>query len=298
MSATRKKHLGILLMAGAMLAAPSIDIIAKVLVTRYGMIQIVLSRFVIHAIFFSVLLLVYRRRVAWPSFSHAIAGVLVALSWLLLVASFSVMQVATALTIFFAEPLLLVLLSRLLLQEPLSVRNIAAVVVGLIGVVIVIRPNFTSFGLAILMPLAAAACFAMYMVLNKRIGDSQGYLQFQFWIGCFASLFFTAIILAGPIVEIAELQPRTVGDTTDVLLFLAIGLIGGGVHLCIATALQFTPASVLAPFQYLEIIGATLLGLWVFGSWPDYPTLIGAVIIISAGVFSFHNERRRGIAVP
>nr|WIE91225.1 DMT family transporter [Mesorhizobium sp. WSM4875] len=298
MTKVGQNEIGMVIMAGTMLVSPTLDILAKVLISDFHPVQIVFVRFFIHAIFFLSIIALRGRGFARPCLSHMLAGVLVATQWLLLVASFSMMQVSTALTIFFVEPLLLVVLSFFLLREPLSARNIGAVVVGLVGAAIVIRPNLASFGLIGLMPLGSAACFALYLVLNKRTGAARGYLQMQLWVGTFAAVFFGIIIATMPLLGFSAYALKPISTLPHALLFLGIGVLGGAVHLCIAGALRLTPASVLAPFQYLELIGATLLGLWVFGTWPDYPTLCGAAVIVGAGIYSFNSGRQRTELAP
>ena len=98
-----------------------------------------------------------------------------------------------------------------------------------------------------------------------------------------------AIGTAGGI-DILTAAPPTLNQW---LLLALLGLIATACHLLVVYAYRLVPISVLAPFQYVEIIGATLLGLMVFGDFPDLTTWLGIAIIVGSGIYVFHREARQ-----
>jgi drug/metabolite transporter (DMT)-like permease len=173
------------------------------------------------------------------------------------------MPIPNAIAIFFVEPLILTLMSAAILGEKLGWRRLSAVAAGLIGAMIVIRPNWEAFGPAAVYPLITAVCFASYLLITRVMTQKGGRVALQFWIGFFAML---ALALA-----------TAIGDPLGVPVL---------------NAFARAEAGVLAPLQYLEIISAVLIGWFVFADFPDRLTWIGTAIIIGAGIYVFYRERQ------
>lgn len=210
------------------------------------------------------------------------------------------MGMAEAAAIFFVEPLILTVVSAFFLSERIGWRRIAAVLTGLIGAVIVIRPNFLAVGWAALLPLAAAMSFTAYLLLTKITSRVTDPFIAHFWAGCSGAVFLAGVLMiamvvapdvtvglnAAPIMAIWPTQ-RQWG------LLAGLGLIATITHLLIIVAFSKAPASVLAPLQYFEIIAATALGWVLFDEFPDGWTWVGLAIIVLSGLFVFHRKERR-----
>jgi len=286
------------LMASAMLMLPGIDAFAKLLAATLSPGQVAWGRFV----FQSLLLLAVMRLMGRPLASrqlgvHAARGVLIAIAILLFVWAVKYLPIANALAIFFVEPLLLTLLSAMFLGERVGARRLAAVVVGLVGALVVIRPNWQAFGWAALLPLGTAICFAGYLTLTRHLAVAEDPLAMQFWGGLFAAAVLTVAVALGQGLAVPVLDPAW-PDAREWLLFLGLGVVSTVGHLIIAFAFRHAPAGVLAPFQYLEIISATVLGLVVFGDFPDAVTWLGTALIVGAGLYVFLLERGPAPAIP
>ncbi|SLN12690.1 Riboflavin transporter [Roseivivax jejudonensis] len=290
------KRIGMIAMCIAMAFLPMGDAISKSLTTVISSFEVTLLRAVAQAAFFVPVALVLRRRFTGPvltlgSFGSAVMIVTVTYS---LITAFSVMPIATAIAIFFLEPLVLTVLAGILLGEVPGPRRFAAVGVGLVGALIVIRPNFAEFGPVVLMPLLAACAYALNMIIMRRSSGRQSPLSFQFG----ASLFGAAILVAlelgrtalgrGSVLEAAA--PGWVLPAA-----LAAGALAMVTFLLITFAFGKVEASILAPFQYLEIVGAVLVGFLVFGDLPDAMTVLGTSIILGSGIYVFHRERKRDL---
>lgn len=227
----------------------------------------------------------------------AFCGFLTAVMLAALIGAFTVMPIATAIAIFFVEPLLLTVISALILREPTGWRRFAAVGVGLVGTLIVIRPNFASFGPLALLPLLAALSFAGYAATIRSMSGAASALTMQFWITLFGALFMTAGV--GGLAGMGLLQFAAPVLPPDTWLLIAAGAgLSAFTFLLFTEAFKRTPASTLAPFQYLEIVGATLAGYVIFGDFPDLLTWAGTAIILASGLYVFHRERQAGAPPP
>jgi drug/metabolite transporter (DMT)-like permease len=189
---------------------------------------------------------------------------------------------ATALQ--FTSPLFMTALSALLLSEKVGRHRWGAVLAGFVGVLIMARPlpghmNVPGVTLGVLSALGAAGA----MVAIRQISDTERgpTIVFYFTLGG------VALGAVGSAFGWVTPDPQTLG-----LLILA-GLIGGVGQLFLTEALRQAPIGVIAPFDYTQLIWATLLGLVIWGELPHPLTLIGAVLVAASGVYILHRELRR-----
>lgn len=195
----------------------------------------------------------------------------------------SYIDLATATAIAFVEPMAITILSFLILKETVGIRRWSAVVVGFIGVLVVIRPGFGMAHWAVLLPVLSASTGACYNVLTRIVArhDSNA-----------ASLFYSALVgclglsLAMPFIWQAPSWDQW-------LLLAALGFTGGLAHTLVIRAFSFASASIVAPFIYLQLLWAIVIGFFWFGNWPVLTTWIGAAIIIATGLYTAHRERVR-----
>lgn len=280
---------GLLITAITFLFAPGMDILAKMLTEFHSPGQIVFGRFLVQTVLLVPLLLLmgqYGR----PRPAHWLAGACLAAALLCLNAALEVMPVANAIAIFFVEPLILTVLSAIILKEHIGWRRIAAVIVGLIGALVVLRPNWAAYGIHAILPLGTAVFFAFYVLVNRVMTQGGARLALQFWTGVASALIIGVACLWGNAAGIRSLALDLPGSEAA-WLFLAMGALAVVTHQLILLALSMIPASVLAPMQYLEIVSAVLLGWLVFGDFPDALTWLGTAIIIGSGIYVFHRER-------
>ncbi len=283
------------LMVGATMLLPVGDTFSKLLTGHVPALEVTFWRLVCQslAVWIAAMLLPARRRGASLSPILAMGGLTTAATLGFLISSFSVMPIATAIAIFFVEPLLLTLMSSVFLGEQVGWRRYLAVVVGLLGAVVVIRPNWASFGAASLLPLGAAVSFAGNMVLIRLASESRSGLTIQCGMSLYAALLLGAALW--PAAALGWLDWQGAASPGFVWpLYALMGVIAAITYLMIAEAFRRAPASVLAPAQYFEILGATLLGYLVFGDFPDALTWVGTAIILGSGLYVFHRERQAG----
>lgn len=286
----RQKTLGMTLMACAMLLVPTLDVVAKLLMERLTPLEVSASRFIVQSL---VLLPLVVRGVSRAGIKPALLfpGCFLACALLAFNHAIREMPIANALAIFFAEPLILTILAWLLLKETLDRRRLVAIMTGLVGVAIILRPNVAEFGLISFYPLATAFLFAFYMLTSRHLLKSVRPVHLQFWTGVSASCFLVAVLLvtgaAGPAIS----RAMTLSGY-EVILLIALGCLAALTHQLIVQALSLVEANTVAPFQYLELVSAVALGWLIFGDFPDSLTWLGASIVVASGLAVFRADRR------
>lgn len=282
---------GMICMAAAMLLLPVSDTISKILTGHLSAVEVATARLAAQGLCLLPLAILMRQRLCGSMFSPivALSGGLVMVTLTSLIWAFSVMPIATAIAIFFAEPLILTALVGPLLGERIGPRRMISVVVGLLGVLIIVRPG-GGFGPAAFLPVVAAFCYALNMIVLRKASGSRSSLTVQCGATFYACLGMVALSFY------LNVSGQLESSLTDLPgwawgAILASGAFAAGSFILIAEAFRQAEAGILAPFQYLEIIGATVAGYLMFGDFPDGLTWIGIVIILSAGLYVFWREQ-------
>lgn len=190
---------------------------------------------------------------------------------------------ADAAAVAFLEPLLITALAHAFLKEKVGPRRWIAVVVGLIGVIVVIRPGFGMAHWGILLALLTAVCAATYVILTRicsRHDSAATSLAYSSLAGV------TLLTLVMPFVW----QPA---GYQHWLLFAGLGLAGGYGHFLVIKAFGKAPGSTLAPFLYVQMLWIVAIGWFWFGDWPTAATWIGIALIVGSGLYALHRERIR-----
>jgi S-adenosylmethionine uptake transporter len=281
---------GMMLMAAAMIVAPTVGAMGKWLSGAVSPGEIAWARFVFQAAFLAPLVALRWRGVGPHLGLQMLRGVLMAGATLCFFAAVRVLPLADAMAIFFIEPLVLTVLSAVFLSEPIGWRRVSAAIVGFGGALIVIQPSYRVFGLESILPVGSAVCLATYLMLTRRLAVGGDPVMLQFSASIFGSIALTIALVAGDVFDIDTFQPSW-PSTFEWLFLAAMGGIATVSHQLIVHAFQLTRASILAPFQYLEIISATALGFFVFGDFPEPTMWLGLTIIVGAGLYVFNRER-------
>jgi drug/metabolite transporter (DMT)-like permease len=193
------------------------------------------------------------------------------------------LPLAEATAINFVSPAFITALSIVVLGEVVGWRRWTALAVGLLGVLIVVRPGSEAFQPAALLPVLSAAFWALAAVMTRRMSGIDPPATTLFWTAGIGFLLLSAILPFGAVLP----SWREVG------LGLLIGLVSSAAQWVVVLAYRIAPASVLAPFSYAQLLTSTALGALVFAAWPDAWTLLGAAVIIGSGLYTAHRERVR-----
>ncbi len=285
--------LGIAMMVAFCALAPLIDVAAKFAAQSVSVGQVTLARMVVQALLMVPVLLVLRRNVrltlrqlGWL----ALRAALLLGSTFTFVSALQVMPVADALAIAFVEPFIILALGAVLFGDLVGPRRIAAAVVGFVGALLVIQPNFAEFGAVALFPLGTALFFALYMLVTRRISREVDPEPMQFhtaWIGV---LLFAPVLALGALGEV-EVLALSNPEGVVWLQLCCVGLAASVAHMAITYALRYAPSATLAPLHYLEIVTAVLFGYLFFGDWPNPLSWAGIMVITGSGLYIIARER-------
>ncbi len=288
-----KTLIGILLMAAFALIAPGMDACAKLIGDTVAVGQVAATRFLAQAVLLFPLALArgwLHRPDAHEAGLHLARAALLLVATAFFVAALRALPIADAIAIFFVEPFILTLMGGLLLGEPLGPRRYIACGVGFAGALLVIQPSFREVGLVAFLPLVTALCFASYMVLTRRMTSHMHPITLQVYTGLAALALAVPLLWAFDGSGIAPLDPVWPARR-ELWLLAGLGLIATLAHVCISFALTFAPASMLAPIQYLEIVGATVLGFVLFEDLPGRVAFAGIALIVGSGLYVYLRER-------
>ena len=195
------------------------------------------------------------------------------------------MPLANVTAILQALPLAITMAAALFLSEPVGWRRWTAILVGFVGVLIVVRPGLEGFNIYSLSALMAVIFITVREISTRKLTSEVPTITVVLSTAVGSAL-FAGIMMIG-----SEL------DTVSALSWLLI--LGAAVAVSIATllsvmAMRIGEIGFVSPFRYTSMLGAIGLGILLFGDWPDQPTLVGTLIIVSTGIYTFHREKTIG----
>jgi len=215
---------------------------------------------------------------------HLLRGGLGMLGSFLAFYAYSRLPLADAYAIIFATPLLITALSVPILGEPVGWRRWSAVLVGFAGVLIMLRPGVAPIGAGSLAALGAACASACAILLVRKLSVTETTTSIAFYSS------FTVLVLTSALFGHAFVVPGLV----DLALMAASGLLGGSALLILIAAYRRSPAALVAPFQYTQMLWAIVLGALFWGDLPEAAMLLGAAIVAASGLFIVYRETALG----
>ena len=277
LAATRPVLSGVALMAIAALSIPTVDAMIKVLTATYEPAFIAWARFAATLIFVVPLVWWREGRTALRPQDlprHVLRAAFMVGAMIAFVAALAVVPITTALGGLFLSPLIVAVLAVVVLRERPTWRRIAAVVIGFAGAMAVLQPG-AGLPLGGLWAVLAGALWAGYAICARLTGQGQ-----DSTLLALATQTALAVLVLFPF-ALWQWPPLALAT---VLLIGAIGLLSGICHLLMLEAYRRSEATVLAPLMYLELITATVLGLMLFGDWPNGLAWFGMILVVAAGL--------------
>lgn len=266
---------------------PVLNASVKLLSADYNTVMVVWARYAGHL---CLMLLVFVPRHGFRVFRTQRLGSQVLRS-LLLFASTSFyftalifLPLTTAAAIGFTAPFIVTALSPAMLGERVGPRRWIAVIIGFTGALVIIRPGLEGTHWAALLVVASASCYALYQLITRKLANTDSgatTITYTALVGAFAAS------IAVPYFWQLPIQPL------HWLLFFACGLFGGFGHYFVVRSLQYAEASLVTPFTYAQLIGATVFGYFLFADFPDTWTWTGAGAIVACGIYIAYRERQR-----
>lgn len=281
------RGIAFMLVAVALLI-PCMNAVAKVLLVDYHVVQVAWARFAGHLFWMTVIFL---PQLGWRLYATRRLGAQLGrgtamfISNSLFLIGLSTVALATATAIMFTTPLLVTLIAVPLLGERVGIYRRITVFVGLIGALIIVRPDFSQASISSLLVLGSAICFAYYQVLTRRlINDDPPETM----------IVYTAFVATIALSLIVPWYFTFPSSPWHWFLFVLLGFLGGLAQYFVAKALSLAPASTVAPLQYTEIVSSTVFGFILFNVLPDRLTWLGAAVIVLSGLLLVYRERQLG----
>ena len=282
----RRTRAGIALMLAAMLAFAVMDGLSKSLTAVLPIAQIMWTRQIVFATI----------AVFWfwtPGLSRTLAttrpwlqgarALLLIIESAFFITAFKVLPLADVHAIAASTPLFVVALSVPFLGEKIGPRRAFAIILGLIGVLIIVRPGFSVLSWPMLLALAGAALWGVYQIMVRLLARTDNGNTMWVWN---ALVGLAAMSLIGPFYWV---PPDAEGWAT----LLVVALLGAGAHIAMIKAITLAAPVILQPFSYALFVFAVVVGYVMFGDIPDRFTIAGAALIVASGLYAWHRERVR-----
>jgi drug/metabolite transporter (DMT)-like permease len=259
------------------------DVTAKYLSATLPSIEIAWIRFLVFALIMSPAMLS-----GSPLRSHrpglqVMRGVALLGSSLLFISGLRFLPIAEASATGFVSPLFVTALSIVFLGESVGVRRWLATAVGLIGVLIILRPGTGAFHPAAFFPIVSALAWACTLIMTRMMSGSEHAMTTMTYSSIVGVCILCALV---PFVWVAP-------SWHDILFGIFIGVASTAGQWIVVLAFRYADASVLAPFSYTQLLWVSILGFVIFGELPDIWTVTGAVFIVGSGLYTAHRERLR-----
>ena len=282
-------RLGIWLMIGTSFVFAAQDALSRHLAAEYSVFLVVMIRYWFFAAF--VIALAVRRsgslrKAAATSqpMVQIFRGLLLAGEICVMVLGFTLLGLVESHAIFACYPLLVAALSGPVLGERVGPWRWAAIGVGFVGVLVILRPGHTVFAPAAAIPLLSAFLFALYGLLTRYVARKDTAITSFFWTGTVGAVAMTAV-------GIWTWEPMSGPDYAMMATLCVTGVAG---HFMLIKCYEVAEASAVQPFAYLQMVFAAALGLLVFGEVLEMNVVIGASIVVAAGLFTLWRNRRAG----
>ncbi len=273
-------------MIGSAIAFPIMNAVVKYLGLHYPAAEVVFARNLGHLVFIAVLFgprFGRRLFVTRALKLQVLNGTLLLTSTVFFFTAVSQMPLAEATAITFMAPILVAVLAGPLLGETVGTARWLAVAGGFAGMLVIVRPGVGALGFGAALCFGSALCYALYQIVTRRIAAHDPAAVTTAYSGLVATVIS---VFAVPFFW------RTPESLTHLALFASLGVFGGIGHYCVARAFTYGQVSVVAPFHYVQLVGATALGFLWFNDLPDLFAWCGSALIVAAGIGLVLHENR------
>jgi len=280
---TRKPLYGIGFMIFMTVCFSCLDALAKYTSRDLPLFMVLWGRYVFHFLFVALFFfrgaprdIIHTKRIKL----QILRAILIFCAGVTFLGALMFLPLADCVVIAFVSPLLVTALSVPILGESVDIHRWGVVIIGLLGVMIVIRPGMGIFHWVSILPLITALLSACFQITTRILGRTDKALTTLFYSGAGGLILSSIAILF--VWESPSLEQW--------LIFVLMGFLGAVGHFFMIKAFEFAPVSLLAPFNYTTLIWATFIGFFLFGDLPDVWTIMGAAIIILSGFYLIRQE--------
>ena len=277
---------GIALILASTVFLGASDVTAKYLSATLPSIEIAWIRFLVFALIMSPAMMpgspLFALRSHRPGL-QVMRGVTLLASSLFFISGLRFLPIAEASATGFVSPLFVTALSIVFLGEKVGVRRWLATAVGLIGVLIILRPGSSAFHPAAFFPIVSALAWAGTLIMTRMMSGSEPAVTTITYSAIAGVCILSALV---PFVWVTP-------SWQDILFGVFIGMASTAGQWIVVLAFRYADASVLAPFSYTQLLSVSILGFVIFGELPDFWTVTGAAFIVASGLYTAHRERVR-----
>jgi drug/metabolite transporter (DMT)-like permease len=277
---------GIALILASTVFLGASDVTAKYLSATLPSIEIAWIRFLVFSLIMVPAMLpgspLFALRTGRPGL-QVMRGIVLLSSSLFFISGLRFLPIAEASATGFVAPLFVTALSIVFLRESVGVRRWLATAVGLIGVLIILRPGSSAFHPAAFFPIVSALAWACTLIMTRMLSGREHAITTMAYSSIVGVCVISALV---PFVWVAP-------TWHDILFGIFIGVASTAGQWIVVLAFRYADASVLAPFSYTQLLWVSILGFVIFGEVPDVWTVTGAAFIVASGLYTAHRERVR-----
>jgi drug/metabolite transporter (DMT)-like permease len=276
---------GIALILASTVFLGTSDVTAKYLSATLPSIEIAWIRFLVFALIVLPAMLgspLQALRSRRPGL-QVMRGIGMLLSSLFFISGLRFLPIAEASATSFVSPLFVTALSIVFLGESVGARRWIATAVGLVGVLIILRPGTGAFHPAAFIPIMSALAWASMLIMTRMMSGREHAITTM----AYSSI--VGICVLSALVPLVWVTP----SWHDILFGILIGVASTAGQWIVVLAFRYADASVLAPFSYSQLLWVSILGFLIFGEVPDIWTVTGAAFIVASGLYTAHRERLR-----
>nr|WP_156435135.1 DMT family transporter [Bradyrhizobium lablabi] len=277
---------GIALVLASTVFLGTSDVTAKYLSATLPSIEIAWIRFLVFAMIMTPAMMpgspLFAMQTGRPGL-HLLRGLTILGSSLFFISGLRYLPIAEASATGFVAPLFVTALSIIFLSEKVGLRRWIATGVGLVGVIIILRPGTGAFHPAAFFPLVSALAWACTLIITRMMSGTERAVT----VMAYSSIVGLCILSA--LVPFVWVTPTW----HDIAFGIFIGIASTAGQWIVVLAFRYADASVLAPFSYTQLLWVSVLGFFIFGEVPDAYTITGAAFIVASGLYTAHRERIR-----
>jgi drug/metabolite transporter (DMT)-like permease len=269
-----------------------VDASAKWLTAGYGVIQILFFGRIVGPIF--AIWLAHRHGNGWSDLRtrrlpmHVLRTVIALCSIGTYFYALKLLPLAEAVSIGFASPLFMAILAIPLLGEKVGPRRWAAIIIGFIGVLVILRPGMVPIGWGAVAAVGSGILYAFGLITSRKLAATESLPSLMFWFSVIGLIATGALLPFDWRMPVAE----------DLLPIAIVALLTTLAQLCLTQAFRHGEVSLIAPLEYTALIWGSFYGWLIWGELPEHWVFIGAGIMVASGIYLVHREHRLGKTRP
>jgi len=280
------------------------DSLIKFLSGSTSVFQIIFIRSIVAVIILSIFLVIIKKPIIFSTNYPKLTLIRVIIfffGFVLFYIGLAVLPFAVAIALFFTSPFFLTIFSKIFLNQDVGIRRWLTIVIGFIGVFIILNPTFDTFNIYMLFPIITAVCYAASMIIIKKTSEKDSVYTQTFHMHLSAILFAIILGLAGNAIEFSQYNNVAFEfifrswemNSNNFYLLVCVGILAIIGHTLIIQAYRIGFPPTIAPFEYVNLVWAIIIGNIIWNEQLDIGAYIGMGLIVGGGLYIFYRETIR-----